>query len=228
MKQLWFDVISKKSVEKKGIEVNNLYVIGHAGRDVAKTEAHIVELEALGVPRPESIPDIYYCSPETLTQGGEIQVVGKETSGEVEFIFVRRQGIVYVGIGSDHTDRSMEGYSLLRSKQVCAKPLGTQLWLYEDVKDHWDSLEMISWQVIDGKETLYQKGSAADLLHLDVLLAAAEKVNPDLGDSLCYSGTVTLVDGFKYGTHFKGVIKDNKLGRSLELNYDIKALKGNG
>lgn len=224
MKKLWFDVVGKSSIERMGVEVDNLYVIGFAGRDIAKTNEHIEELQAIGVARPKSIPEIYYCSTRILTQEKEIQVVGKETSGEVEFIFFKRQGEIYIGIGSDHTDRGMESYNVQRSKQVCEKPVGTKLWKYADVKDHWDSLEMTSWQIIDGKEVLYQKGKAADLLQLEVLIAAAEKVNPDLGTSLCYSGTVPLVDGFKYGTQFKGIIQDNVLNRSLELVYDVRFL----
>lgn len=224
MKKLWFEVVGKSKTEKIGVKIDNLYIIGFAGRNIEKTKEHIEELAEIGVPRPKSVPEVYFCGTNLLTQASSIEVVGNTSSGEIEFIFVKRQGEVYVGIGSDHTDRDLETVSVVKSKQVCEKTVGMQLWRYEDIKEHWDSLEMLAWQVIDGKEVLYQKGSAADLLPLEVLVDAAEKIKGDIGDCLVYSGTVPLVDGFKYGTKFRGQINDKVLKRSLELEYDIKIL----
>ena len=83
---------------------------------------------------------------------------------------------------------------------------------------------MTSWQIIDGKEILYQRGAASDLLPLEVLVAAAEKIKGSIGDCLAYSGTVPLVDGFKYGTQFRGKIFDKALNRSLEFKYEVEVL----
>ena len=33
------------------------------------------------------------------------------------------QGRIFVGLGSDHTDRKVEAYSVTVSKQMCDKPM---------------------------------------------------------------------------------------------------------
>ncbi len=38
------------------------------------------------------------------------------------------QGRIFVGCGSDHTDRKVESYSVTVSKQMCDKPMASELW----------------------------------------------------------------------------------------------------
>jgi hypothetical protein len=224
MKKLWFEVIGRENIEKIGVPVERLSIIGYAGRNIEKTKEHIEELAAIGVPRPKNVPEVYSCSVNLLTQKEALEVVGEETSGEVEFIVLKYLGEIFVGIGSDHTDRNLESVSVIKSKQICAKPVGEKLWRYEDIKDHWDLLEMISWQVIDDEEILYQKGTAADLLPLEALVDAAERIKGTVEESLVFSGTVPLVDGFKYGSKFRCQVNDKVLKRSLEFEYSINVL----
>ncbi|MDQ7864647.1 DUF2848 family protein [Peribacillus frigoritolerans] len=40
--------------------------------------------------------------------------------------------------------------SIQKSKQVCSKPISTQFWALDDVKDRWDDIEMRSWMIVDG------------------------------------------------------------------------------
>lgn len=227
MRQLIFEVFDKDGVSNKlELTVKKNCIIGFAGREIEKTMEHIRELEAIGVPAPKNIPTIYTCSTSTLTQDASISVIGSKSSGEVEFILLKHHGRIYVGIGSDHTDRAMESYSVSKSKGVCEKPVGTVLWEYEDVKDHWDDLEMRSWYRQDehSDEVLYQEGTAESILPLDKLMEAAERDYPDIEDCIIFSGTVPLKVGMVYGTHFRAEIRDLKLGRKLELEYDVEFL----
>ena len=48
------------------------------------------------------------------------------------------QGRIFVGTGSDHTDRKVESYSVTVSKQMCDKPIAPVLWDLDDVIGHWD------------------------------------------------------------------------------------------
>ena len=162
MQKLEFDVITDGGNKKISMEVKNLYIAGFAGRNIAKTKEHIEELAKLGVPRPNSIPEYYVNGTNLLIQDNEIQVVGSGSSGEVEFIVLRHEGEIYVGIGSDHTDRDLESVDIPKAKQICPKPVGKILWKYSDVKEHWDELVMESWQIIDGEKVQYQMGTAAD------------------------------------------------------------------
>ena len=50
-----------------------------------------------------------------------------ESSGEVEFVLIGWQGRTFVGLGSDHTDRKVESYSVTVSKQMCDKPMASVL-----------------------------------------------------------------------------------------------------
>lgn len=230
MKELWFDLAEKDGrVGRIGFGAKHSYIIGFAGRNIEKTMEHIRELEAIGVPAPASIPTIYACSPAMLSQDPSVSIIGAESSGEVEFILVKHQGRIYVGIGSDHTDRGMESYSVSKSKGVCEKPIGAVLWKYEDVQDHWDDLEMRSWQIErDGDaEKLYQEGTAGAILPLEKLMEAAEGYDADIGDSVIFSGTVPLVGGMVYGRRFRAEINDRKLNRKLELSYVVDVLPNN-
>jgi hypothetical protein len=60
----------------------------------------------LGVPRPSSTPIFYCVSTSRLITAPVIEVSGDRSSGEVEFILVQTGRRLYVGVGSDHTDRA--------------------------------------------------------------------------------------------------------------------------
>ena len=65
-------------------------------------------------------------------------MVGENSSGEVEFVLVRSEDDLWIGVGSDHTDRTVETYNVTVSKQMCDKPIAPELWCFEDVRDHWE------------------------------------------------------------------------------------------
>lgn len=227
MKKLWFNVIEKDgSVSKIGVEPKHCVMVGFAGRSIEKTMEHVRELEAAGVPAPKSVPAIYSCTTAMLTQDDKIQVNGNNSSGELEFLLLKHQGTLFIGICSDHTDRSMEGYSVVKSKAVCEKPIGKDVWRYEDVKDHWDGLRMKSWQVApDGNtEDPYQDGQANEILEVEKLMEAVSKEYANTEDSCVFSGTVKLLHGFVYGKKFRGEILDTVLNRRLTLSYEVETL----
>ena len=68
------------------VAVADLVIAGWTGRDAAAVEAHIAELEAIGVPRPASVPCFYRVAAALLTTAEEIQAPGPDSSGEVEFV----------------------------------------------------------------------------------------------------------------------------------------------
>ncbi|AQU88418.1 hypothetical protein B0W47_14210 [Komagataeibacter nataicola] len=89
-------------------EVRDVIVAGWAGRNPADVQHHIAELEMLGVAPPSTVPLFYRVSADILTQAENIVVVGEQTSGEAEPVLLRTATGLYVGIGSDHTDRFCE------------------------------------------------------------------------------------------------------------------------
>ena len=121
--------------------IKNLVIAGWTGRNVAALEAHIKELEAIGVKRPKTVPIFYRVACSLLTTATFIEVMADKSSGEVEFVLFALDDGLWLGVGSDHTDRKAETIGVTLSKQLCAKPVGATLWRYDEVKPHWDKLE---------------------------------------------------------------------------------------
>lgn len=204
------------------LDYQNLFIIGYAGRNMEKTLEHIRELERdLGVPAPKKIPTIFQCSNMLLTQEAAVHFVGEKTCGEVEYIIIKKGDHIYIGIGSDHTDRELEAASVPKAKQVCPKPIGVDVWDYADVKAHWDSIRVESYQTVDNQEVMYQRGTLADILPPEKILSELSERLGDIGDCVIYSGTVPVLNGFKYGTNFRCELTDDTLSRKLTLGYDV-------
>ena len=72
----------------RDVAIGDLVVAGWTGRDKAAMEAHIVELEELGVPRPKTTPIFYRVAASLLTTADAIQVPGGDSSGEVETVIL--------------------------------------------------------------------------------------------------------------------------------------------
>src|SRR5215218_6040179 len=104
-------------------EARRLLIAGYTGRDQAAVARHVAELREHGIPAPARTPALYALAPDRLTTATPVAVVGSQTSGEAEFVLIVSRGVLYVGVGSDHTDRDLERLSVPRSKQVCPKPI---------------------------------------------------------------------------------------------------------
>ena len=220
-----FIVKKKSGNEEVLLDYQQLFVIGYAGRNIKKTMEHIKELEEeLGVAPPKMIPTIFECSLELLTQSENVKFVGDKTSGEVEYIIIVKGEEIYIGLGSDHTDRKLESVSVPKAKQVCPKPICKELWDYNDMKDHWDDIKLISYQTIDGVEVKYQDGKLADILPVEKIIDALNDRVGDINNSIIYSGTVPVLDGFKYGDSFRSIMIDEVLDRKLEFAYNVSVI----
>jgi len=225
MSEIRFQLHGKGGVTPLTVEYQHLFAIGYAGRNMEKTMEHIHELERdLGMPAPKRIPTIFECSNNLLTQEEQLQFIGKDTCGEAEYVIVLNDGKLYIGIGSDHTDRALESYNVLKSKQMCAKPIGTELWDYQDVKDHWDSIRISSFQTVDGEEIPYQSGTMAEILPPETIIAELQERVDDLGNSIIFSGTVPTLSGLKYGTTFRCEMIDDTLSRRISCFYRAHAI----
>ena len=82
------------------------------------------------------------------------------------------QGRIFVGLGSDHTDRKVETYSVTVSKQMCDKVMAPVLWELEEVAGHWDQMILRAYAWIDGARVLYQEGTLDRMLPVAELIAA--------------------------------------------------------
>lgn len=201
-------------------EAMALTVAGWTGRDQAAVRHHVEELAAIGVPRPSETPLFYRVSADLLTQADRIDVLGHETSGEVEPFLIRLGGALWLGLGSDHTDRGLEAVSVAHSKQVCAKPVARSLWRLGEVEDRLDRLRMTTWIGDGDTREVYQQGTLAGLLPLRTLLDRAP-----LGEGeamLC--GTVPAIGGVRPATDYEMELADPGTGAAIRLSYRAAAL----
>ena len=207
------------------IDIQELIIAGWAGREQAGIDEHIEELRAIGVTPPSSTPLFYQVAANQLTTAPEIQVLGDQSSGEAEVVLVGTPDGTLVAIGSDHTDREAEAWSVAHSKQVCAKPVSHQAWWLEDVIGHRDQLQITSYATINGDEVLYQDGPVTGLLHPIKLLRRFGLEKPALTNGqamLC--GTLPVIGGVRPAQSFRMVLTDPETGRSLQHQYDIRTL----
>ena len=229
MKLLDLKLVRNEGAELLEFTVKRMVNAGYVGRDRQAVLAHIEELRREGVPPPPSVPMVFPVLSHNITAAGHIEVVGRKTSGEAEYVLLLDQGRVFVGVGSDHTDRELEAYSIVQSKQVCCNVLSPEVWDFEDVKAVWDELQLESWVRQSGSdaEILYQSASLASIISAgEILDLVRSRLAGGLTDGLViYSGTVPILsEQMIYGNHFRCELRDPAAGRSLRCEYEIQVL----
>jgi hypothetical protein len=204
--------------------VKNSACIGYSGRNQEMVKKHIEELALEGIAPPPSIPMVYPVSNILVTQDEEIHVLGKKTSGEVEFVLLIHNGKKYVTLGSDHTDRELEAYSIPYAKQATPKPIAREAWLLDEVIDHWDELQLKCEIFKDHNWIAYQDGHVtANLAIDDILKFADSKQAIDPEGTILFCGTVPILGGqFIFGDGFRLTLTDPVLGRTIKHEYWVK------
>ena len=202
------------------MKIEQLVIAGWTGRDEAALKKHIKELEEIGVKPPRTTPIFYRVAASLLTDSSEIQVSGPDTSGEVEFVLLNIQNEMRVALGSDHTDRKAETIGVSLSKQLCAKVVSRESWLYDEVKPHWDKLMLRSWA--DGE--LYQEGPVTAMRSPEDLLQRYA-LKPNWG---MFCGTLAAKGGIRPAARFSMELEDPVLKRKLKHEYRIKVLPVEG
>jgi hypothetical protein len=202
--------------------IDTLVLAGWTGRDEAAVRHHIDELAAIGVPPPSSVPVFYRVSAANLTQGDRIEVLGPDTSGEAEPVLVALPDGLFVGLGSDHTDRKAETMGIALSKQLCAKVVGRMLWRLDDIAGHWDRIMLRAFATIGGRRLPYQEGPLAAMRAPADLLARYE--HEFAPGTAIFCGTLAAIGGIRPATRFEMELEDPVLGRSMRHAYDVDAL----
>jgi hypothetical protein len=225
MARLEFDGAAKGGVEKVAVDINDLVIAGWTGRDVAALNHHIEELKAIGVQPPSKVPLYYRVAAQMLTQADRIQVLGDDTSGEVEPVLVGAADRLWVTVGADHTDRKLESYGVAVAKQVCPKVIGRTAWRFEEVEPHWDRLVLRSFITESGKKVLYQEGPLATIRAPRELIAGWRNGDKRLpAGTAMFCGTLPALGAIRSSSRFEMEIEDPVLARKLAHAYDVEAL----
>ena len=214
---------SKTGKNDLACTVRRLVCAGWVGRDKEELRAHVEELEKIGIPGPGKTPIHMNLSANLVTTADVVEVISGETSGEVEFVFLKMGNEAYVGVGSDHTDRGFEKHSIPASKQMYPKVMSPVVWPYGEVKQHWDSLIIRSWMTLGGKKELYQEDALAAILDVEAILDAMPSDDPLPGDGLVLvSGTVASKMGMVYGERFDFEMEHPILKRKNSHGYTVQ------
>jgi len=221
-----FVVHGAHAQQEVSLDIRGIVLCGYTGRDQEAVKRHIEELKTEGIEPPPSVPMYFPKTPGRIVQTAVIDVQGSETSGEIEYVLIADKGSLYVGLGSDHTDREMERLDILKSKQVCPTPVSQEMWNYEEVKDHWDSIEIRSWAMKAGERTLYQESTLATMLvPEDLIDLVGQRVSGSLDGLVLLSGTPPILGGeMIYADRFEGELNDPILKRKITIGYSIKTI----
>ena len=206
-------------------EVTKLVIAGWTGRDEGALKKHIKELEELGVKAPKSTPIFYRVAASLLTFADQIQVSGPDPRGEVEFVFLAKPDGLWVTVGSDHTDRKAETINVSLSKQLCAKPIGSGAWRYDEVKPHWEKLTLRSWIPEGGKKVLYQEGQVSAMRSPEDLFGKYGGLKA--GEAM-FGGTFAAKGGIRPAERFIMELEDPVLKRKITHEYAVNVLPVEG
>jgi Protein of unknown function (DUF2848) len=206
------------------LSIDRAVIAGWTGRDPVARDKHIAELEAIGIARPASTPIYYRVAARRLTTAGRIECSGPDSSGEVEFVLIGSAGRIFVGVGSDHTDRKVETYNITVSKQMCDKPLAPVVWDLDEVKGHWDAIVLRSFAWIDGERVLYQEGRLNGMLPVADLIARGFDAATLPDCCAMFGGTFAAKGGIRPASRFEFEMEDPVLGRGIRHGYDVIAL----
>jgi hypothetical protein len=221
MYDLTFTIDAQGTTTPLTLAIDQAVVAGWTGRDPVARDKHIAELEAIGIARPATTPIYYRVSARRLTTEDSIEVSGNDSSGEVEFVLIGWQGRIFVGLGSDHTDRKVETYSVTVSKQMCDKPIAPVLWELEEVIDHWDRMILRAYAWIKGKRELYQEGTLDAMLPVSELIARGFDGGKFPDGSAMFGGTFAAIGGIRPADRFEYELEDPVLKRTIRHGYDV-------
>jgi hypothetical protein len=222
--QVTFDAVftSQGGQVTDSVTVTRVIVGGWTGRDRDALQHHIDELAKIGVTPPEKTPTFYRVGVSRLSTADAIEVIGDGSSGEVEYVLLKHRGQIWVGAGSDHTDRVVEHMGITVAKQLCDKPVATEFWPLSEVEGHWDRLLIRSVIAENGQEVVYQDGSVSGLLSPAELMACLREDGDDLADGeLMFGGTCAAIGGVRFSPTFRMELTDPVLDRQIRHSYAV-------
>lgn len=134
-------------------------------------------------------------------------------------LLLQSGGLLWVGLGSDHTDREVEAYGVTVSKQMCDKPFAPQFWPFSELASHWDALQLRSSLLDNGHNIPYQDGSLIKFREpLDLIrrLTGTDAL-PD--GMLMFCGTLPVIGGVRTTQEFSLELVDPVLKRCIKHHY---------
>ena len=211
------------------MDFSRCYNLGFTMRDEAKMQAHLEECYKLGIKELicERPPLVMPISSWAVLTDNHIGVQRPKTSGEVEIVtIVDENDEVFVSVGSDHTDRSLETIDIPWSKQVAPNVVAPQMWRWNDVKDHWDDIHMESWVIDQGETVKYQEAMVNEFwTPAEMVQGLRDSVTRVAGANILFSGTVVSIgEKLRFAESWTIKMTDPVLNRVIEHTYTVDVL----
>ena len=224
-------IIDGKESEPLAFEIKRMVNAGLSGRNQEAAQKHLDEILKEGINlKVEKTPIFFPKLSDRITTGNTVEVLaGSKSCGEAEpVLLIDKNSKMYVGIGSDHSDRELEKHDLVISKQMCPNVMSNKVWSYDDIKDHWDDIMMRAWVIeANGKRELYQEGKLGSFMTVDSFLATTKEhiADGNLSGAVLFMGTVATLGGkLVYTPGFEAELDDPKTGKKLSCSYTLKPI----
>jgi hypothetical protein len=197
---------------------------GWAGRDQESVREHIAEMAALGIPAPTVTPIWFPLSNNLVTTSDRIQVLGVESSGEIEYALLLAGHDVFVTVASDHSDRGFEKYSVQASKQLYPNVIGAEVWPLGECRGHWDQLILRCWVTVKGDRRLYQEATLSALISAEAWMEVLRREGLAGEGVVFLSGTPATIGGLVFAESYEIELQDPVLQRSISHAYAVEVL----
>ncbi|MFD3920473.1 DUF2848 domain-containing protein [Streptomyces sp. NPDC058595] len=207
----------------RSIDVVQVLNAGYAGRSQADVAAHVAELAELGVPAPSVTPALYPVSPYLAQHTEHVSVQHGRTSGEAEWaLVVDGEGDLLLTAACDHTDRELEVHGVAWSKNASPDVLARRAWRLADVQERLDDLALRAWVTHDGRETLIQDGTLAELLTPGYWAGVLRERGDLVPGTVLISGTIPMAEGVdQFADRWRVELSDPATGDVIDLAYDV-------
>ncbi len=211
------------------LEVKQLVHCGRTARNSNQPSTHVALAPGSGVnSKPVPGPIAFLVPAVNATNAHKVQAYDNNNNAEVEpvILFDEKEN-VYITVGSDHADRSLESTAGAKSKLWSPKVMSNEAWYYQEIKDHWDKIVLSLWGFPEGKRQPYMNSPVQVILPLEsILQIAKEKCKlSDFKNTVLFCGSVPfLTEDHMWGPAWDFEMFDPVLNRKILHHYDVEVV----
>lgn len=227
---------SAGGTEMRTIEVGSVGGVRFSSRDVhgmRKELDAMLEHDGKYSAATRTNPSLYRIGRYLLTQADTFEVQSPMSGGEAEVVAIRDGMDIFITVGSDQCDRELDPLFADKPKQLCPHPIASVAWPYEEVRDHWDDLQISSVLTVGSHTVPLQDSPLSSQVDLEYLLAMDQvKAMPD--PMVLFGGSVSFLDSVEQmieahhlppetalgvADQFLARLYDPKLDRTIEHQF---------